>query len=226
MNTKRSGAGIPALLTLCLCAVILLSACGRSGRPAANADYVPEGTAAKAAGATSGTESVIAAMGAFPDIDLSGYAGLADVKTFAEYKDLTVADIAALKDAKETFVFLASFTDCPWCNAMIAGLNEAAVEAGVPVGILDTRKDPSWSNNLEIDDYDLFTEHFGSFLEEDEDGTPHLYVPHIFFIRNGEVIYEHQGALPEMGSDPGMKLTRDQKKALVDIYRRGFMAIR
>ena len=206
--------------------MILFAACGRSGEPVANEGVVSTGNEAVESGATSGTEAAVAALKDFPDADFSGYAGLEGVEEFATYKDVTVADIAALVDAKETFVFLASFEDCPWCNAVIAELNAAAREAGIPVGSLDTRKNPAWKNNLDIDNYDLFVEYFGDYLEDDEDGRPHLYVPHIFFLCNGEVVYQHQGALAEMGNDPNMVLTDEQEEALIDIFRRGFATIR
>ena len=158
----------------------------------------------------------------FPPQDMSGYAGLADYTKELSFVDVTVQDIHRLKEEKETFVFVASFANCPWCNAIIGYINDAALENKATVGLLDTRKDPSWTSNMDITDYDLFVEDFGDQLEYDEENLLHLYVPHIFFIKKGEVVYEHQGALPEMGDDPHMELTDEQKQALTEIFREGF----
>lgn len=154
--------------------------------------------------------------------DMSGYAALAGYEKPLVFVDMTVADILERMDRGETFAVVASFADCPWCNAVITYVNDAALEVSVPVGLLDTRKDPSWVSNLQITDYDLFVERFGEYLSYDSDERLHLYTPHIFFIRDGEVVAEHQGAIPEMGSDPATPLDDRMKEKLIDIYRDGF----
>ncbi|MBO5564247.1 MAG: hypothetical protein J5935_01385 [Lachnospiraceae bacterium] len=158
----------------------------------------------------------------FPKADMSGYAGLADYDKETVFVDMTVKDVLELMDRGETFAVLTSFPDCPWCNATIRYVNDAALEAGVKVGSLNTRKDPSWQSNLDITDYDLFAEYFGECLEYDNNGIRHLYVPHIFYIKDGEIVYDHQGALPAMGDDPHLPLTEEQKEELREIFRAGF----
>ena len=171
----------------------------------------------------------------FAAIDMSDYDAWEEAKAQAAergaqpeslFVDVTVADAQKLLEEKATFVWFASFSECPWCNAVLPYLTQAAAENSCRIGVLDTRKDPAWKNNTEIDDYDLFLELCGEYLDTDEEDKPHLYVPHVFFIRNGEVVYQHQGALPEMGDDPHMALSEEQKEALTDIFREGFRQIR
>ena len=158
----------------------------------------------------------------FPASDMSGYRGLQDYEKDLVFVDMTVRDMADLMEEQKTFAVMATCANCPWCNVVVDNINDAALEAGMQVGYIDTRKDPSWSSNLDLEDYDLFTELVGDRLEYDAENRLHLYVPHIFFIKEGEVVHDYQGALPEMGDDPDMELTKEQEEKLTEIYREGF----
>lgn len=162
---------------------------------------------------------------AYPIADMSGYAGLDGYEKDLMFSEVTVIEIEKLIDEKETFAFFASFSTCPWCNALIPYLNDAALESGVRLGYLDTRKKNDWTSNTEIDDYDRFVALFGSYLEEDEDGEPHLYVPHFFVIKKGEVVYEHQGLIPSI-EEPDDALSEEQKQELVQVCLDGLALIR
>ena len=237
MTLKKIGCG---LFTVLLLFALALVGCGQqtAGQPSQtdeavqNAQKTPapgEGETDAAAEATKDAatepetegEGAVDPMVHFPAADMSGYAGLREYDKDLAFVDVTVRDIAALMEEKADFAFLASFPTCPWCNVVIDELNDAALEAGVRVGNLNTRKDPSWKSNLDIEDYDLFTTLFQKQLEYDKEGRLHLYVPHFFVVRGGEVVYQHQGALREMGDDPNTPLSPEQEKLLVDLYREG-----
>jgi len=142
-----------------------------------------------------------------------GYESMENYSGDIMFRDTTVKEVAEKMDAGETFVVFASFENCPWCNLLIPYLNDAAAEAGVTVGYIDTRANPEWSNNMDIDDYDLFVEKFGKYLKEDDDGKPHLYTPDTYFIKNGKIVAQHVGVTPgvENPSDP---LTSEQEEKL------------
>ena len=214
---------IAALMSTLL---LFVTACGSTGSAAEPADGAgaAEAPAVEAVSETK-AEADTSPLAGFPPADLSAYGFVADYDQPLQFVDMTVADVVQLVDAQETFAFVASFAECPWCNAAVPRLNRAAIEAGEIVGLIDTRKDPSWENNMDIADYDLFVEYFGNYLEEDEDGKPHLYTPHTFFIKDGAVVYQHQGALPEMDDDPAMTLNDTQEQAFVELFAEGFRAI-
>lgn len=153
-------------------------------------------------------------MGAYPAADMSEFSGLADQADEALFVDVDVADIARMMDARESFVLLCAYADCPWCEALIGPLAQAARDAGWTVALLDTRKDPSWQSNLDIDGYDEFVARFGDWLEADDNGTPHLYVPDLYFVRNGQVVARHDGVL-EGYDDPDVPMTDDQRTELL-----------
>ena len=149
-------------------------------------------------------------------VDLSGYESMSDHDGESRFADTTVAEIDQLMSDGESFIFFASYEDCPYCNLMIPYLNDALAEAGTYAGYLDTRRDPGWMNNADIDDYDLFVKRFGRYLENDSSGNPHLYTPDLYVIKDGKVKAHHQGVL-ESADDPDQPLSSSQEEELREL---------
>ena len=149
-------------------------------------------------------------------VDLSAYTSMSGQGGESRFVDTTVAEIDQLMKDKESFVFLAAYEDCQYCDLLMPYLNEALADKGTYAGYLDTRKDPSWSSNTDIDDYDLFCKRFGRYLEKDENGNLHLYTPDIYVIKKGRVVAEYQGVV-EGADDPENALTSAQEKELREI---------
>ncbi|MBQ9068249.1 MAG: hypothetical protein IJ131_04185 [Eggerthellaceae bacterium] len=145
-----------------------------------------------------------ASLDTYPASDMSNYDCAQGYDGDYRFVDMTVSDIAAEMDAGTTFMVYAGYDHCPWCNSVLNYLNDIAVDHGIRVGYLDTRKDPSWKTNMDIDDYDLFVEKFDDVLELDDEGKKHLYVPHLFFMKDGAVVADHPGTVPSQSdsSDP------------------------
>lgn len=171
------------------------------------------------AGAGAGAGNV-SSLTAYEISDMSGY-GVDEIKDSNVFRSMTVKDMAKEMDNKNTFAIYFGFNNCPWCKRILPVLNDMAKKEGIEIGYMDTRKDPSWSSNLDIDDYDKFVEIAGSYLDTDSDGKKHLYVPHTFFIKNGEIVAEHSGAVPGYDS-PSDEMTDEQKKELEKAYSECF----
>lgn len=184
---------LPLILTALLASASLLASCGSES--SSGSEKLPDPFA-----------------GRDPSIVL-GYDGMEGYQGEIMFVDTTVAEVAEMMDKGETFVVFASFEDCPWCNLIISHLNDAARDAGVHVGYIDTRLKPEWTSNMDIDDYDLFVEKFGDWLSEDEDGKLHLYTPDTYFIKNGKVVARHDGVTPGV-DDPNHPLTSEQEEQL------------
>ena len=162
-----------------------------------------------------------------PPADLSGYEGLKDYKKTPPFADTDVAEIIRLMEKKESFAFLAAFAHCPHCNRMIAQLSDTALEYGLVLGYLDTRKDPGWKSNLDLKDYDLFVEHFGQLLEYDEAGVKHLYVPDLYVIKEGKILHHRQGVVSgaddleiPLSPEQEAQLRKELKEALAPLKRK------
>ena len=162
-----------------------------------------------------------AALEGYPTSDMSGYECAAGYDKSYAFVDVTVEQIAQEMAAGKSFAVYAGYADCPWCNVMLNTLNDAAVERGEVVGYLDTRKDPSWQSNLDLEGYDTFVELFGSALDADDSGTPHLYVPHVFYVKDGSLVWDKAGTAPGQVS-PSDALTEDQKRQMADGFAEGF----
>ena len=145
--------------------------------------------------------------------DMSGYAGLKDYKGKIFLTDTTVKEAAALMDEGKSFVLFASFANCPFCNRLIPELCAAAEEEGLWIGYLNTRKNPAWNNNMDIDDYDLFVERFGGYLPLDANQVKHLYVPALIAVKDGKAVDFRQGVV-EGADNPSDPLTDSQREQL------------
>ena len=187
------------ICTLAVLAMVLLAACTAKPDPARTYD-------------------------GYPVSDLSGYEGLEGYDGDLMFYDLTVKDIQERMANGDSFAFIAAFANCPWCNLCIAQLNDAALAEGVHVGYLNTRSNPNWTSNIDIDDYDIFVELFGDYLREDDNGILHLYTPHVFVIKDGQVVAEYSGTVD--GADPSQPLSEEQSQELVETYRGMLAAIR
>ena len=164
------------------------------------------------------------ALDSFAVSDMSGYKALSNYEKETVFVDVTMDDVDTLMKEKKTFALFAGFANCPWCNALIPYLNDAALEAGVKMAYIDTRRDPSWKTNLDLEGYDIFTGYFGEYLDIDDEGKPHLYVPDVYFIKNGEVVARHEGVTPGL-QEPTDIMTDEQKAELMAKLAEEFSAM-
>ncbi len=151
--------------------------------------------------------------------DMSGYEGFNEENHV--FYDLSVKEMVQYMDEKRTFAVYFGFSDCPWCAEALPLINRAASEAGMEVGYIDTRKDPAWTSNTDLTDYDLLVERLGEYIEFDTDGKRHLYTPNLFMIQSGKVVANHESTLPTHNAKV-RKMSAEEEAALMDIYRKMF----
>lgn len=151
--------------------------------------------------------------------DMSGYSTLTD--TDHVFIESSVKEMAEMMDNHESFAVYFGFDECPWCLEAVPLLNEAAKENNEDVYYINTRKNSEWKSNLDIDDYDLLVEKLGDYLSFDDDGVKHLYTPHVFFMKDGSVVYDHEGTIE--GHDAHDETLSDEEKETVKgYYEEGF----
>lgn len=134
------------------------------------------------------------------------------------FYDMNVKEMIDKINHKETFIVYFGFGECPYCNIAMPLLNEVAKDYDSIVYYIDTRSNSEWQSNIDIDDYDLVVEYLGEYLEYDDEGKKHLYTPHVFFIKDGEVVYQYEGVVGEGNT------TQDQEE-LKHIYQEGMEEI-
>lgn len=122
----------------------------------------------------------------------------------------------------KTGVIYFGFPGCPWCRNMIPVLFEAAKNNNIDIIYYFNPRDIRKSDN---EDYNKLKEILNEYLSEDENGQKVLYVPDVYFIKDGKIVGHHLGTVDSQ-EDPIISLTDEEKNELLDIFNELFEKIR
>lgn len=122
----------------------------------------------------------------------------------------------------KTGVIYFGFPGCPWCRNMIPVLFEAAKNNNIDIIYYFNPRDIRKSDN---EDYNKLKEILNEYLSEDENGQKVLYVPDVYFIKDGKIVGHHLGTVDSQ-EDPTISLTDEEKNELLDIFNELFEKIR
>ena len=116
-----------------------------------------------------------------------------NVKFAKEYTEVGEDNVFVYKDIDEiinilkygTGVVYLGFPECPWCQAYVKYLNDAAKEANIEkiyyFNILEERK-----NNTEK--YQKIVSIVGDNLQRDDEGNLKVFVPNVSFVVDGKIV--------------------------------------
>lgn len=122
-----------------------------------------------------------------------GYEGLSDRQAALLDEVGTDAVLQGIEQGR-TFVALFGYASCPDCKAAVPLLLDTAIDAGVRhVLYVDTRANPAWESNMDIDGYDELVSVMGDRFSTDDDGKPHMQAPFVAFVRNGTIVASVEG---------------------------------
>ena len=122
-----------------------------------------------------------------------GYEGLSDRQASLLEEVGTGTVLQGIKQGR-TFVVLFGYASCPDCKAAVPLLLDTAIDAGIhQVLYVDTRANPAWQSNTDIDGYDDLISVMGDRFSTDADGKPHMQVPFVAFVRGGRVVASVEG---------------------------------
>lgn len=122
----------------------------------------------------------------------------------------------------KTGVIYFGFPGCPWCRNMISVLFEAAKNNNIDTIYYFNPRNVKKSDN---DEYNKLKEILNEYLSEDENGQKVLYVPDVYFIKDGKIVGHHLGTVDSQ-EDPTISLTEEEKNELLDIFNELFEKIR
>lgn len=122
----------------------------------------------------------------------------------------------------KTGVIYFGFPGCPWCRNMIPFLFEAAKNNNIDTIYYFNPRNVKKSDN---DEYNKLKEILNEYLSEDENGQKVLYVPDVYFIKDGKIVGHHLGTVDSQ-ADPTISLTEEEKNELLDIFNELFEKIR
>lgn len=113
----------------------------------------------------------------------------------------------------ETAVFYFGFPTCPWCRNMIEPLLKTTKENNVTLYYFN----PSELRTGNSDTYQKLMKKLKNYLSKNEDGKEMLYVPDVYFIKDGKIVANHLGTVNSQ-KDPFIALTEKEEKELIEIY--------
>ncbi|MBE6108775.1 MAG: hypothetical protein E7192_09115 [Erysipelotrichaceae bacterium] len=155
----------------------------------------------------------------------------ADMSVYENFMDsdhvfvsTTMNEAVQAIENKQTFVLYAGFSTCPWCLEAMPILNEVAKEFDASVSYINTRPDHTRESELRKFDnpeYVQFVEAMSEVLSENEEGQKHMYVPFVFFIKEGEIVAWHEDTFPEHDAHE-RTMSEEEIERLTQIYRQGF----
>lgn len=100
------------------------------------------------------------------------------------YKFASKEEVLAAFEAEKAVVFF-GFPECKWCQAYVKYLNDIAKEYGVHQILYYNIK---YDRNKNTEFYKKIQEIAKDYLLQDEEGNPRVYVPDIYFIKDGKIV--------------------------------------
>ena len=124
---------------------------------------------------------------------------------------------------KESYDFLTKgtgyiyfgFDTCPWCLEMIPVLQDLVVNK-YTVYYVNVRPEGEDIRKADNPDYQKVVSACKDFLESNPDGNPHIYVPQLFAVKNGEIVAAHLATV-EGHDAPSRKMTAEEVEQLREI---------
>lgn len=130
-------------------------------------------------------------------------------------KYLTVEQANQMLEEQTGILYL-GYPTCPWCRNIVPILLEVAKENHMTIFYVNTKE--ARANLEQSDQFSKLISLLSEYLNEDESGNKVLYVPDIYFVKNGKIIGHHLGSV-ESQDNPYIPLTDDQRNELKTIYQ-------
>lgn len=143
--------------------------------------------------------------------DMSRYSGFTE--TDNQFVEITMQQSLDMAAEGQSFIIYYGKPECPWCVEAIPVLNDAAREKDLLVYYVDTNQTGNYSEAM----YDQLMTLFAGWLESDEEGEEHFYVPAVAVLIDGKVAANHIATVDT--HDPyERKMTEEEAQQLKERY--------
>lgn len=139
----------------------------------------------------------------------------------APVKYLSSDELFTKIENKENFVVYIGFPTCPWCRNIVNVLFDTANDNGATIYYINSRELKSSS----LENYNKIYELLYDYLDTDQTGNKVLYVPDVYFFKDGSIVGHHLGSVASQ-TNPKILLNSPQKKELKVIYQDLFNKIK
>lgn len=146
--------------------------------------------------------------------DMSEYDGFDDKHN--AFVEISMDEAIEMYQNKQSGIIYFGFPNCPWCLEAIPLLNEVALEHEAIIYYVRTRNQ---DHELLYDDEDkaLLFPYMEDFLDTNDEGKLHLFVPFVVAIKDGVTLDAHIGTLDS--HDPNERKMNDEEiTTLKQIY--------
>ncbi|MBQ7889128.1 MAG: hypothetical protein IJ356_05170 [Erysipelotrichaceae bacterium] len=157
--------------------------------------------------------------------DMSAYENFMDSDHV--FLEASFEEVLDAIENKQTFVLYIGFSTCPWCLEAMPILNEVAKEFDASISYINTRPDNTRESELRVlenEGYAAFRDVVIDVLSENDEGEKHLYVPFVFFFKEGQIVSYHEDTFPEHDAHE-RTMTQEEIERLTEIYRDGFESL-
>ena len=121
-----------------------------------------------------------------------------------------------------TGVIYFGFPGCPWCRNMIPVLFDVAADNNIDTVYYFNPSDVRANGD---ENYKKLVNILNDYLLENEDGEKTLYVPDVYFVKDGKIVGHHLSTVDSQ-TGPYTPLTNEQTKELENIYQDLFKKIK
>lgn len=150
--------------------------------------------------------------------DMTSYEGFMDEKH--QFIEVPMSDFLLKLDAGATGIYYFGYTTCPWCVEAVPIMNEVAKELDLNIFYIDKK-----AETAKEEDSKAIEARIPDKLDKDDDGNPHLYVPYVITIKEGEITSYHTGTVDSHDAHE-RKMNDKEKAELKKIYREMFETVK
>lgn len=149
--------------------------------------------------------------------DMSAYEGF--METENQFIQIDMKDAIQKINTDSSGIFYIGYSDCPWCIEAVPVMNEVAKANNQKIYYIDKKAESSDEASI-----NEMTSILSNILEKDEDGNPHLYVPEVFVVKDGEIVANNMGTVE--GHDAReRKMTSEEQAQLKATYETMFASL-
>lgn len=138
------------------------------------------------------------------------------VVTIDEKANINYLEVEEVVDFLEnkTGIIYFGFPSCPWCRNILPVLIDIAKENNQTIYYFNPKElrgsnDKNFAKIMTI---------LNDYLNSNDDGEKFLYVPDVYFVKNGSIVGHHLGSVSSQ-KNPYISLTLEQKEELKNIYK-------
>lgn len=150
--------------------------------------------------------------------DMTSYEGFMDEKH--QFIEVPMSDFLLKLDAGATGIYYFGYTTCPWCVEAVPIMNEVAKELDLNIFYIDKK-----AETTKEEDSKAIEARIPDKLDKDDDGKPHLYVPYVITIKEGEITSYHTGTVDSHDAHE-RKMNDKEKAELKKIYQEMFETVK